>query len=113
MTLLSATVPQGAVPLLHDFLTRAARHFPDKVALVAAKRRHTYAELDIASTALAGALARRGVGRGDRVIVFADNTVETCVAFWGVLKANAVVSLVSPMTKEDKLAYYLNDCRAS
>ena len=103
----------GAVPLVQDYLTRAARHFPDKVALVAAKRRHTYGELDRASTALAGALARRGVRRGDRVIVFADNTVETYVAFWGVLKASAVVSLVSPMTKEDKLAYYLNDCRAS
>ena len=46
------------------------------------------------------------------MIVFADNTVETCVSFWGVLKANAVVSIVNPMTKEDKLAYYLNDCRA-
>ncbi len=57
-------------------------------------------------------LATCGVERGDRVVVFADNTVETVVAFWGVLAANAVVSVVSPLTKTDKLAYLLNDCRA-
>jgi acyl-CoA synthetase (AMP-forming)/AMP-acid ligase II len=44
-------------------------------------------------------------------VVFADNTVETVVAFWAVLKANAVVSIVNPLTKSDKLAYLLGDCR--
>ena len=35
------------------------------------------------------------------------------VAFWAVLKASAVVSIVNPLTKADKLEYYLKDCRAS
>ena len=100
------------IPLLHDYLIESARRLPDKVALVCAKQRYTYAELDARSNALAHALVRRGVARGDRVIVFADNTAETVVSFWGVLKANAVVSIVNPMTKADKLGYYLNDCRA-
>jgi acyl-CoA synthetase (AMP-forming)/AMP-acid ligase II len=43
--------------------------------------------------------------------VFADNTVETVVSFWAVLKANAVVSVVNPLTKTDKLLYLVNDCR--
>jgi acyl-CoA synthetase (AMP-forming)/AMP-acid ligase II len=30
-----------------------------------------------------------------------------------VLKANAVVSMVNPLTKADKLAYLINDCRAT
>ena len=46
------------------------------------------------------------------MVVFADNTLETVVSFWAVLKANAVVSIVNPLTKADKLAYLLNDCRA-
>ena len=75
--------------------------------------RLTYAEIDARSNALAHALVARGVRRGDRVVVFADNTVETVVAFWAVLKANAVVSIVNPLTKTDKLAYLLNDCRAT
>jgi amino acid adenylation domain-containing protein len=101
-----------ATPLLHDHLLASAKRFPDKVALVCMGHRVTYAELDARSNALAHALRARGVERGDRVVVYADNTVETAVAFWAVLKADAVVSVVNPLTKVDKLAYLLNDCRA-
>jgi len=102
-----------ATPLLHDYLAASARRLPDKVALVCQKQRLTYAEVDARANALAGALVRLGVRRGDRVVVFADNTVQTVVSFWGVLKANAVVSIVNPSTRVDKLAYLLNDCRAT
>ncbi len=101
----------NATPLLQDHLANAARVYPDKEALVCMKQRVTYAELDARSNALAHALIADGVRRGDRVIVFADNTVETVVSFWAVLKANAVVSVVNPLTKSDKLAYLLDDCR--
>lgn len=103
----------NAVPLLHDFLLSSAARLPDKIALVCQKQRLSYAELDGRSNALSWSLAARGVGRGDRVVVFADNTVETVVAFWAILKANAVVSIVNPLTKADKLAYLLGDCRAA
>jgi amino acid adenylation domain-containing protein len=72
----------------------------------------TYRELDASSNALAHSLVRRGVARGDRVIVFAENSVHTVVAFWAVLKANAIVCLVSPVTKAEKLGHLLNDSRA-
>ncbi len=102
----------NGVPQLHDYLADSARRLPDKVALVCQKKRHTYRDLDRRANQLAHALVQRGVVRGDRVVVFADNTAETVVAFWGILKANAVVSIVNPLTKADKLAYLLNDCRA-
>src|SRR5512140_1338428 len=102
-----------AIPLLHDYLIHSARRLPGKVALVCGDRRLTYAELELRSNALAHALIRRGVTRGDRVIVFAENTAEAVISFWGVLKANAVVVMVNPQTRADKLAYYLNDCRAA
>ena len=103
----------NGVPLLHDYLLESARRLPDKIALVCQKQRVSYSEIDARSNALAHALLRRGVGRGDRVVIFADNTVETVVAFWAILKASAVVSVVNPLTKADKLAYLLNDCRAT
>ena len=53
---------------------------------------------------------RRGVERGDRVIV-AGTTLETVVAFWAVLKADAVVSIVNPLTKSEKLSCLIGDCR--
>ena len=99
--------------LLHDYLLESAHRLPGKVALVAQGRRLTYGEIDGLSNALAHTLVDRGVARGDRVVVLADNDVEAVVAFWAVLKANAVVSMVSPQTKVEKLIYLLNDCRAS
>ncbi len=102
-----------AIPLLHDYLNHSARRLPSKVALVCGDRRLTYSELELRSNALAHALIRRGVARGDRVIVFAENTAEAVISFWAVLKANAVVVMVNPQTRADKLAYYLNDCRAA
>ncbi|PBB64547.1 AMP-dependent synthetase [Mesorhizobium sp. WSM4312] len=99
-----------AVPLLHDYLAHSAGRLGDKVALVCGKQRVTYGELEARANAIATDLAASGVARGDRVMIFADNTVETVVSFWAVLKANAVVCIVNPLTKSDKLDYLLNDC---
>lgn len=104
-------ITHGAVPLLHDYLLQPARELSDKVALVCMKQRLTYGELDANSNALAHSLVAGGVKRGDRVVIFADNTVEAVISFWAVLKANAVVSIVNPLTKSDKLSYLLEDCR--
>lgn len=101
----------GPVPLLHDYLIHSAHRHGEKVALVCGTNRVTYEELETRSDALAQHLTAAGVARGDRVMIFADNTVETVVGFWAVLKANAVVSIVNPLTKSDKLGYLLGDCR--
>ena len=103
----------NAIPVLHDYLLRSAKQYPSKVGLVCGATRLTYAELNAQSTALSNSLASAGVQKGDRVIVFADNTAETVIAFWAVLKANAVICLVNPLTKADKLSYLLRDCRPS
>ncbi|CCV06960.1 Long chain acyl-CoA synthetase [Mesorhizobium metallidurans STM 2683] len=100
----------GAVPLLHDYLAYSASRLGEKVALVCGTQRVTYGEIEARANAIAHHLTAAGVARGDRVMIFADNTVETVVSFWGVLKANAVVSIVNPLTKSDKLDYLLNDC---
>lgn len=108
---MTASHLDAAVPLLHDYLEHSARRSPDKVALVTSTVRLTYAEIDARANAVASFLVEKGVERGDRVIVFGDNSAETVVAFWAVLKAGAVVSVVSPQTKADKIAYLLGDCR--
>jgi amino acid adenylation domain-containing protein len=52
------------------------------------------------------------VGRGERVVVFLENSPETVAALFGALAAGAVFSVVNPGTKLDKLAYILNNCAA-
>jgi amino acid adenylation domain-containing protein len=101
----------GAVPLLHDYLIHSAHRLPRKTALVCGAERLTYSDLDESSNALAHHLAAAGVVRGDRVVIFADNTAQTVIAFWAVLKANAIVSVVNPRTRAEKLRYLLADCR--
>src|SRR5437660_7388746 len=97
---------------VEQFLKDSARRFGDKVALVASGARVTYREFDRASDRLAGALAARGIARGDRVVVFMDNSCEAVIAIFAALKAGAVFSPINPSTKAEKLAYVMNNCRA-
>jgi acyl-CoA synthetase (AMP-forming)/AMP-acid ligase II len=58
---------------LSYFLTRAARRLPDRPALLWGGRRWNWRELDGRVSALARALAQRGIGKGDRILVHAKN----------------------------------------
>ncbi|HEY6864178.1 MAG TPA: AMP-binding protein [Burkholderiales bacterium] len=95
------------------FLWEAAERFPDKTAVVAGDARPTYAELAGRAAGLARELKRRGLRRGDRVALFLHNSVEAVAGVFGVLAAGGVFSVVNPGTKADKLAYILNNARAS
>lgn len=99
--------------LVHDFLERSAERTPDKVALICGGQRLTYAEVDGMANRLARALRERGVERGDRVILFLPNSVELVAGIFGVLKAGGTFVVVNASTKEDKLTYLVNNCRAT
>ncbi len=96
--------------LVHHLLAETTRRDPGKVALIAGPARRTFAELDADSDAVAAALQRQGVRRGDRVAIMLENSVEYVTTFFGAIKAGAVYVPVNPSTKADKLAYILNDC---
>lgn len=102
----------SAVPLLQDYLYYAAQKSPDKIALVSASQPLTYGIIEHRSNTLAQTLTQRGVEKGDRIIIFYDNSPEAVIAFWGILKANAIVSIINPSTKAEKLAWLINDSRA-
>jgi long-chain acyl-CoA synthetase len=99
--------------LLHSFFETSAERQPDKTALVCEGQRYSYARIDQMADELAALMQRRGVQRGDRVAIFMDNSVETVVGILAALKAGAVFMPINPLTKQDKLAYLLNDSRAS
>ena len=97
---------------VESFLEDSARRTPQKTALVCGERRLTYAQLEQSCNRLAHALIAGGVDRGDRVAVHLDNSVEAVISIFAVLKAGAVVMMVNPTTKTDKLTYLLNHARA-
>jgi long-chain acyl-CoA synthetase len=98
---------------VEDFLRESARRHGDKTALSAGGRRLSYARLDDLSDRLAASLVARGVTRGDRVLVFMENSWEAAVAIYAILKAGGVFSPINPSTKADKLAYVMSNCRAT
>jgi amino acid adenylation domain-containing protein len=97
--------------LLADFLHQAAERLPEKVALVCQGKRVRFAELEQHSNALAHALVARGIERGDRVHLYLENSVEAVVAWWAVHKANAIPTVLNPLTRAQKLSYYFDDAR--
>ncbi len=95
--------------LIHDFLTSSAVKFPDKEAVVFGKSRLTYEELDKQSDSLASSLAAFGIEKHDRVVVFGDNSLETIVSIYGILKAGAVFIILNGTMKSAKLQYIIRD----
>ena len=98
---------------LHQLFEETARRTPEKIALIAEGERYSFARLDEMATQMAAHLQSRGVQRGDRVATFLDNSVESVVCLYATLRCGAVHMPVNPLVKKDKLAYLLNDSRAS
>ncbi len=98
--------------LLHDSLAISAAEHPNKVAVITADERVTYAQLLQRAERFAVLLRGYGVERGDRVAIFLENSVDTVVGIYGALYAGAAFMVVNPQTKEDKLRYILDDSGA-
>ncbi|MEY4767317.1 MAG: hypothetical protein RI907_3990 [Pseudomonadota bacterium] len=99
--------------LLHHRFERTVARQPERLALVTEHERLTWADLGRRADHLAAHLQRLGLRRGDRVALYLDNSAEMVVGVWATLKAGGVFMPVNPLTKPDKLAYLLNDARAS
>ena len=97
---------------LHDRLREVARELGEKTALRMGDRAVSYRELDAMSDRLAGALAKRGVRKGDRVTLFIPNSVEFVVAFYGTLKAGGVVNPINIQSKEREVRFQVEDAGA-
>ncbi len=78
-----------------SFLDRAARVWPDKIAVIHGPQRTTYGELGRRCTRLASALKRRGIGAGDTVSVLAPNIPALLEAHYGVPMAGAVLNAIN------------------
>jgi o-succinylbenzoate---CoA ligase len=92
---------------VESWLARAARTRPDREAVNGV----TYAQLRDRAAAGAGALAQRGVGRGDRVAIALEPGVEFVVALHASWGLGAVVVPVDPRLGADERAHVQRGCR--
>jgi long-chain acyl-CoA synthetase len=93
-------------------LEDSARNIPDTYAVVHGKTRLTYQELDAKASQVAGALAARGIGPGDRVALSCPNLPYFPVVYYGILKAGAAVVPLNILLTEREIAYHLADSAA-
>jgi fatty-acyl-CoA synthase len=94
-------------------LTRSAALHPRRAAIDYYGRRLSYAELKRQVDALAGFLQQRfGVRRGERVLLYAQNSPQFVIAYYAILRADAVVVPVNPMNRTEELRHYVEDSDA-
>ena len=98
--------------LLHELLSNSVCKDPDKTALIIEGKAYSYGRFYDAAMNLAGHLRMMGVERGDRVVIFMDNTWPSMVSVYGAQMSGAVFVLVNPLTKADKLGYIVEDSGA-
>src|SRR3954447_14845261 len=78
-----------------SFLTRAARIYPNRTAVIHGDHRVTYAVFLQRARRLASALARAGVGKGDTVAIMAPNTPQMLEAHYAVPMLGAVLCSIN------------------
>jgi len=91
-----------------SYLERAARTFPDHVAIIHGEGRTTYGDFWKRSLKLASALAKRGIGKGDTVTVMLSNTPPMLEAHFGVPMVKAVLHCLNTRLDAAILAFQLD-----
>lgn len=105
------TIKYPVVPL-QEILIRTAEEYPQNIATVIDGKETTYAQLDVFSNQFANALKELGIKKGHRVAIFLPNISQFVVACFGILKAGAVVTTISPLHREREIEYQLCDSEA-
>jgi fatty-acyl-CoA synthase len=90
------------------FLERAAKVFPDHIAIVHGNTRVSYAKFYERARRLASALAKRGIGKGDTVSVMLPNTPPMLEAHYGVPMLGAVLNCLNTRLDAAALAFMLD-----
>ncbi|MFL6086470.1 MAG: fatty-acid--CoA ligase FadD5 [Mycobacterium sp.] len=93
-------------------LARHALMQPDATALRFLGHTTTWGELDQRVTALAGALSRRRVGFGDRVLILMLNRTEFIESFLAANKLGAIAVPVNFRMTPPEIAFLVGDCQA-
>ena len=87
----------------------SAARYADKPAYLFFGRALTYAQLHAQALAVAGWLQSVGVNAGDRVALFMQNCPQYVAAYYGIIRANAVVVPVNPMNRAEEFSHYITD----
>lgn len=98
---------------LSSVLEHQASLTPDRVAITCGGRHLTYADLNAEAARVAAGLGSIGISPGDHVVLSCPNVPGFPVAYFGILKAGAVVVPINVLLKPREIAYHLKDSNAA
>jgi benzoate-CoA ligase family protein len=85
----------------------------DRPALTGPAGTRSYAELCAEASRWGHGFISLGLKRGDRILMFLDDTPAYPAAFFGAVRAGFVPLLINTLTPPDLLQFYLSDSNAS
>ncbi len=97
---------------LSVILEDSARKFPNKDAFVFMDKQFSYNQINSAANQVANGLVANGIKKGDRVALSCLNLPFFPIAYFGILKAGAIVVPLSVLLKRDEIEYHLKDSGA-
>ncbi|MCS7023809.1 MAG: AMP-binding protein [Bryobacteraceae bacterium] len=105
------SVPDVSLP---DFIFSNLGEAAGRTALIDGPtgRSYTYAQVDLLSRRVAGALAKRGLGKGDKLAILSPNVPEYAIAVHGVMRAGGIVTTMNPLYTESEVEHQLRDSEA-
>lgn len=103
------TIPATSVPYN---LEVSATRFGAKSSLIFYDTSISYSQLHSEVSRLAGWLQHRGVRKGDRVILNLQNSPQFIIAYYAILRADAIVVPVNPMNRSHEFQHIFQDSDA-
>jgi len=97
---------------LPDMFRAGVRQFARQPAVVFDGHTLDFAAVDLISDRVAAVLARKGIRKGDRIGLYCINSDFFPLAYFGILKAGAVVVPINLLLNPKEVAFILNDAGA-
>jgi acyl-CoA ligase (AMP-forming) (exosortase A-associated) len=98
--------------LIHHLLENTALQYSNKIAVKHGERVITFQALMEDSTKMGALIKRLGIGRGERIGILLDKSIEQVVAFFGTSFNDAVSVFINPVLKKEQIEHIILDCDA-
>ena len=99
-------------PLLPELIARHGRWRAARTALVEGERRLTWAEFERDTARIANGMAALGLKPGERVAILMDNSLETALATFGILRSGCVAVPLNVSVNDAAVGAMIEDAAA-
>jgi acyl-CoA synthetase (AMP-forming)/AMP-acid ligase II len=98
--------------LVHHLLENSAERYPDKIAIKDGGRTISYQQLHEESVKIANIINECKIGKGERVGILLDKSIEQVLSFFGISFNSNVSVFINPILKKEQVEHILQDCGA-